>query len=87
MPGMAVMLAHRSPGFAPRALREDALLAIGFMGLAVAAVPAVSMGWRSAVGMNLEPGGEGRPALGIWLTLGLGAVVSLGGLHTFWRRS
>ena len=86
VPGMALMLAHRNPGFAPQALREDALLTIGLMGLVVAAVPAVSTGWRSAVAMNLEPGGWGRPDMGLWMTLGLGAVVSLGGLHTLWRR-
>ncbi len=86
VPGMALMLAHRSPQFAPLALREDALLTIGLLGLVVAAVPALSLGWRSAVAMNLEPGGGGRPAMGLWITLGLGAVVSLGGLHTLWRR-
>lgn len=86
VPGAALMLAHRSPRFAPQVLREDALLTIGLLGLVVAAVPALSLGWRSAVAMNLEPGGVGRPAMGLWITLGLGAVVSLGGLHTLWRR-
>ena len=33
VPGMAVMLAHRSPGFAPLALREDALLTICVLGM------------------------------------------------------
>ena len=86
VPGMALVLAHRSSGFAPQALREDALLTICALGLVVAAVPALSMGWRSAVAMNLEYEGGGRPAVGLWMTLGLAAVVSLGGLHTLWRR-
>ena len=86
VPGTAVVLAHRSPRFAPRALREDALLTICCLGLVVAAAPVLSMGWRSAVAMNLEPGGGARPAMGLWVTLGLGAVVALGGLHTLWRR-
>ena len=85
-PGMALMLTHQSPRFAPQALREDALLTIGLLGLVVAAAPALSQGWRSAVAMNLEPGGVGRPPMGLWMMLGLGAVVSLGGLHTLWRR-
>ena len=86
VPGTVVVLAHQSPRFAPLALREDALLTICVLGLVVAAAPALSMGWRSAVAMNLEPGGGARPAMGLWVTLGLGAVVSLGGLHTLWRR-
>ena len=86
VPGTAVILAHRSPRFAPLGLREDALLTICVLGLVVAASPALSTGWRSAVAMNLEPGSGGRPAMGLWVTLGLGAVVSLGGLHTLWRR-
>ncbi len=86
VPGTAVVLAHRSPRFAPLGLREDALLTICVLGLVVAAAPAVSMGWRSAVAMNLEPGSGAQPTTGLWVPLGLGAVVSLGGLHTLWRR-
>ena len=86
VPGAALVLAHRSPRFAPRALREDALLSICALGLVVAAVPALSMGWRSAAAMNLEPGSGVRPSMGLWVTVGLVAVVSLGGLHTLWRR-
>ena len=86
VPGTAVVLAHRSPRFAPLGLREDALLTICVLGLVVAASPALSTGWRSAVAMNLEPGIGAQPTTGLWVPLGLGAVVSLGGIHTLWRR-
>ena len=86
VPGTAVVLAHRSPRFAPLALREDALLTLCFLGLVVGAAPALSMGWQSAGTMNLEPGGGARSVMGLWVTLALGAVASLGGLHTLWRR-
>ena len=86
VPGTAVVLAHRSARFAPLALREDALLTICVLGLMVAAAPGLSTGWRSAATMNLQPGGSVLPATNLWLPLGLGAVVSLGGLHTLWRR-
>ena len=86
VPGTAVALAHRSPRFAPLALREDALLTICVLGLVVAASPALSTGWRSAVAMTVEPGSGAQPATELWVPLGLGAVVSLGGLHTLWRR-
>ena len=86
VPGAAMVLAHRSPRFAPRALREDALLTICALGLVVAAVPALSTGWRSAAAMNLESGSGVPPAPGLWVIAGLVAVVSLGGLHSLWRR-
>ena len=86
VPGVAVVLSRRNPRFAPVALREDALLAITVLGLAVAAAPAFSLGWRSAAAMNLEPGSGVQPTTGVWVPLGLGVVVSLGGLHTLWRR-
>ena len=86
VPATAAALAHRSSRFAPLALREDALLTMCVLGLVVAAVPALSTGWRSAATMNLEPGSGVQSAIGVWLPLGLGAVVSLGGLHTLWRR-
>ncbi len=86
VPVTAAALAYRSRRFAPLGLREDALLAICVLGLVVAASPALSMGWQSAGTMNLEPGGGVRTAMGPWVPLGLGAVVSLGGLHTLWRR-
>ncbi len=86
VPGAAAVLTHRSPRFAPLALREDALLTICSLSLVVAAAPTLSTGWRSAIAMNLEPGSVARPAMGLWLTLGLGAVVFLGGLHALWRR-
>jgi hypothetical protein len=86
VPGAAAVLAHRSPRFAPVVMREEALLMIGVLGLVVAAAPSLSMGWRSAVAMNLEPGSAAQPVTGLWVPLGLGAVVSLGGLHTLWRR-
>lgn len=86
VPCAAMALAGRSPRFAPPALREDALLTIGVLGLVVAAAPALSMGWRSAAALNLEPGSGIGPAPGLWVMLGLGAVVSLGGLHSLWRR-
>ena len=86
LPSAAIVLARRSPRFAPPALREDARLAVCVLGLVVAAAPTLSRGWQSAAALNLDPGGGTGPAPGLWVMLGLGAVVSLGGLHTLWRR-
>ena len=82
----AASLARRDARFAPPGLRDDALAALGALGLAVAAVPAVTAGWRAAAAMNLEADGLVRPGVHPWVVVGVAAMVSLGGLHTLWRR-
>ena len=84
--GTAALMGRHSPRFAPPAMREDALLGVGVLGLGLAAAPAVLSGWQSAVALNLEPGSGAPPDLGPWMMLGFGATVSLGGLHSLWRR-
>lgn len=86
VPVAAMRLAHRNPGFAPLRLREDALLTMCTLGVLVAATPAFSTGWMSAVALNIEPGNSVEPVIGTWVPVGLAAVVSLGGVHTLWRR-
>ena len=83
---VAASSSRRDPGFAPPALRDDALAAIGALGLAVAAAPAVTAGWRAAAAMNLETDGLVRPGVHPWVVVGVAAMVSLGGLHTLRRR-
>lgn len=82
----AASSARRDARFAPAALRDDALAALGALGLAVAAVPAVTAGWRAAAAMNLEVDGLVRPDVHPWVVVGVAAMVSLGGLHTLRRR-
>lgn len=86
VPSTAVFLENRSPRFAPRAMREDALSIICVFALVLVAAPVMSAGWQSAETLNLEPERGTRSGLGIWPTLGLTCVVSLGGLHALWRR-
>lgn len=83
---VAASTSRHDPRFAPPAVREDALAAVGVLGLAVAAAPAVAMGWRAAAAMNLEAGDLVRPGVHPWVIAGLAAMVSLGGLHTLRRR-
>ena len=78
--------AARDPGFAAPSVREDALAALGVLGLAVAAAPGVAAGWRAAQAMNLAAGDMVRPSVHPGVALGLAAVVALGGLHTLRRR-
>lgn len=85
-------LAATRPRFAPALVREEALLAVLALALAVATAPSILDGWRAAVALNIQgspngqvgaPNGSMMPA---W-TLGiLGGSVALGGLYSVWRR-
>ena len=86
LPIGSVFMARRSPAFAPAGLREDVMLWVGVLAVVLAAGPAVSLGWRTASALNLESGYTARSEIGPRLTLGLGAVASLGALHSWWRR-
>ena len=85
--GAPALLARRLPRFAPRAMREDALLAYAFLGALVTAWPAVATGWSAASAMNLESKETIRAAVQLPVTIGLAALASLGGLHALWRRA
>ena len=87
----AAVSAARDPRFAAPSVREDALAALGVLGLAVAAAPGVAAGWRAAAAMNLAArdlaaGDMVRPGVHPGVVLGLAAVVAFGGLHTLRRR-
>ena len=86
MLAVAASSARRDARFAPPALRDDALAALCALGLAVAAVPAVTVGWRAAAAMNLEVDGLVRPDVHPWVVVGFAAMISLGGLHSLRRR-
>lgn len=83
---LAAASAARDPRFVAPSVREDALAALGVLGLAIAAAPGVAAGWRAARAMNLAAGDMVRPGVHPGVVLGLAAVVALGGLHTLWRR-
>ena len=83
---VAAVSAARDPRFAAPSVREDALAALGVLGLAVAAAPGVAAGWRAAQAMNLASADTVRPGLHPGVVVALSAVVALGGLHTLRRR-
>lgn len=84
VPAASMFLARRHKGFAPAALREEACLGVGVLGLTVAMGPAVTAGWGSAVVLNLEPG-SGH-VMETWVLFAGGGPVALGGIYTLWRR-
>jgi len=82
----AAVSAAREPRFAARSVREDALAALGVLGLVVGAAPGVAGGWRVAQAMNFAAGDMVRPSVHPGVVLGFAAVVAFGGLHTLRRR-
>ena len=82
----AAVSSARDPRFAAPSVREDALAALGVLGLAVAAAPGAAAGWRAAQAMNLATGDMVRTGVHPGVVLGLAAAVALGGLHTLRRR-
>ena len=83
---LAAVFSTRDPRFAAPSIREDALAALGLLGLGVAAAPGVAAGWRAAQGMNLAVEDLVRSSVHPGVSLALAAVVALGGLHTLRRR-
>lgn len=85
-PVLATFFSRRTPGFAPAALREEALLVMLVLGIGVAAAPGVAAGWQSAVTLNLQQKEVALRAVPAWtLLLTLGAAAA-GGLYTVWMR-
>lgn len=86
LPSVTAFLSARHPGFAPTALREEALLMVGVLGLVVATGLAISAGWGSAAALNLNPAGGVREVAGVWVMVLSGVSVTFGGWHSLRRR-
>jgi hypothetical protein len=86
VPGAAAYLASSRKTFAPEALRDEAMLAMVALGLAVAIIPEVTSGWQSALALNRDQGSRPNQIIANWaLVLSAGSVV-LGGLYSLLRR-
>lgn len=83
---LSAFLAVRRPRFAPAVVREEALLVVLVVGLAVAMVPSVQEGWRSAVVLNIQDQNMNGHMIPGWAFGLTGASLALGGLYSLWRR-
>ena len=83
---VAAYLAQTRPEFAPEALREEAMVALVALGLAVAVIPEVSAGWQSALALNREGKDSSNQIIGNWVLVLSAASVVLGGLYGLLRR-
>jgi hypothetical protein len=80
-------LSQSRPSFAPDLIREEAVLAIGVLGLGVALMPGILDGWQAA--RNLSGASErveSSIALPMWTLALVLTSLSLGGLYSVWSR-
>jgi hypothetical protein len=75
----------RKPGFAPLAIREEALVLMLALGFGAAVVPAVVEGWRSAAALNTTVRNGAQLAIPVWALALSGASMLLGGAWSVWR--
>jgi hypothetical protein len=86
IPGLSAWLSVRRTSFAPLRVTEEALFAVCAVGLLVAAGPVVTTGWGSATTLTAPTGVPASGQTPTWLYVaGVGAM-TLGGVHSLWRR-
>jgi hypothetical protein len=85
VPALAAWLTMTRPRFAPPILRDEGLLAVFVLGVAVAIAPGVQEGWRSALALNLDSTSAGQ-AVPAWTMFLAGASVLGGGMYSLWSR-
>ena len=77
--------AARNPGYAPRRLKEEALLVILGLGVLAAAAPAISAGWASAVTLNAGVKSTAPGSVPQWVIVLGAAALFCGGVTSLWR--
>jgi hypothetical protein len=85
VPTLAAWLGAKRRQFAPPVLRDEALLAVCILGIAIAIAPGVLEGWRSARALNLDARSPGQ-AVPAWTLFLAGVSVASGGLYSLWSR-
>jgi len=85
VPTVCAVLAALRPGFSSTAMQEESLLLVVGFALLLAVVPAIAMGWQSAIALKAVPLGTDVSSANAWiLTLVLACVVT-GGLYSVWK--
>ena len=85
-PIVAGWLASRRDSFAPRNLREEAMLLMIALGILVAVIPEVSEGWRSAMTLNRDSDVASTPVIASWALVFGTTSALLGGVYSLLRR-
>jgi hypothetical protein len=84
--GATVWLTRTRAGFAPEALREEALLIVCTLGLAVAVLPSVLDGWQAAANLNTRMENVAQQAFPAWVLSIVATSSLLGAAYALWSR-
>ena len=83
---VTVWFAKTRPGFSPETLREEALLIVSMLGLAVAVLPSVLDGWQAAANLNVRAESIARDAIPAWVLSVVATSTLLGAAYALWSR-
>lgn len=86
VPGISAYLATKRPVFAPDTLRQEAMLLMIALGLAVAMIPEISSGWLSAEALNRSERSNVDQVIATWVFVLVAASLVLGGFYSLLRR-
>ncbi len=79
-------LARTRPAFSTEAIREEALLIVCTLGLAVAVLPSVLDGWQAAANLNARIENVAQQAIPAWVLSVVGTSTLLGAAYALWSR-
>jgi len=82
--GVTVLTTRRSR-FAPRIIREEALLLVGSVAGLLAIGPGIISGWQSALALRATPLNDTPLAVAPWPFAVVGVALALGGLYATWK--
>jgi hypothetical protein len=86
VPALSASLSARNTDFAPGQLREDALLIVFWLGLALAMAPGVTVGWQAAEALNLGQKEAASQAVPLWTLAAIAIAAAAGGVSSLWMR-
>ena len=79
-------LATHRPRYAPESLRDEGLLIIALVALAVAVLPGIQDGWQAAGNLTMAAERPPQAAIPLWTLALLLVSTLLGALYSFWSR-
>ena len=84
---ITVWFARTRAAFAPDVLRDEALLAVCLLGLAVAIVPGVIDGWQAAANLTIESAAPAPSTpIPVWTLTLVATATALGAVYAVWSR-
>ena len=83
---ISARLATYRPRFAPETLRDEGLLIVALVSLAVAVLPGIQDGWHAAGNLTMAAERPPQTAIPLWTLALLFVSTLLGALYSLWSR-